>query len=421
MSKGAPVAKDRTFVIVGASLAGAKAAEALREQGYDGRLVLIGAEAERPYERPPLTKGYLRGDDGPDKLYVHDEGFYADHEVELLLGRTAEGLDTRARTVTLDGGELLGYERLLLATGAEPRTLDIPGAGLDGVHYLRTKADSDALRAQLEQGGRGVVVVGSGWIGAEIAASARQMRNDVTMISPDQAPLARVLGPEVGAVFRDLHRANGVQLLLGTGVEALEGDGAVGRVRTADGSTVDCDVVVVGVGVRPRTELAEAGGLQVDNGVLVDGHLQASTPEVFAAGDVANELHPFYGQRIRVEHWANALNQPPVAAQGMLGKEAVFDTLPFFFSDQFDVGMEYAGYARDWDRVVFRGDVGGREFLAFWLKGGRVVAGMNLNVWDISETIQALIRSRAQVDETQLADPGVPLELLIGEGGASGH
>ncbi len=415
------MAQDRTFVIVGASLAGAKAAEALRAEGYDGRLVLIGAEPHRPYERPPLTKGYLRGDDGADALYVHDEGFYAEHDIELLLGRTAEGLDPRAQTVTLDGGDRLRYDRLLLATGAEPRQLDIPGASLDGVHYLRTKDDSDALRARLEQGGRSVVVVGSGWIGAEIAASARQLRNDVTMISPDQAPLQRVLGPEVGEVFRDLHRANGVQLLLGTGVEAIEGAGGVGRVRTADGSTVDCDLVVVGVGVRPRTELAEAGGLQVKNGVLVDGHLVTSAPEVFAAGDVANELHPFYGERIRVEHWANALNQAPVAAKGMLGTDAVFDTLPFFFSDQFDVGMEYAGYARDWDRVVFRGDVDGREFLAFWLKDGRVQAGMNLNVWDVSETIQALIRSRAQVDETRLADPDVPLEQLAADGATSSH
>jgi 3-phenylpropionate/trans-cinnamate dioxygenase ferredoxin reductase subunit len=239
------------------------------------------------------------------------------------------------------------------------------------------------------------------------------------MIAPDKVPLERVLGGEVGGVFRELHRDNGVQLLLGTGVEAIEGSGGAGRVRTSDGSTVDCDLVVVGVGVTPRTALAEAGGLQVDNGVLVDGHLATSSPEVFAVGDVANELHPFYGERIRVEHWANALNQPPVAAKGMLGKDAVFDTLPFFFSDQFDVGMEYAGFARDWDRVVFRGDVKGREFLAFWLKDARVVAGMNLNVWDINETIQALIRSRAQVDAARLADPGVPLESLASTGATS--
>jgi len=406
------MADDRTFVIVGASLAGAKAAEALRDEGFEGRIVLVGSEQHRPYERPPLTKGYLRGEDGADKVFVHDEGFYGEQAIELLLGRTATGLDTAARTVTLDDGTRLDYDRLLLATGAEPRALDLPGASLDGIHYLRTLDDSDALRARLEEGGRGVVVIGSGWVGAEIAASARQLGNDVTMISPDRAPLQRVLGAEVGAVFRDLHRDNGVQLLLGAGVEAIEGSGAVGRVRTSDGSTVDCDVVVVGIGVQPRTQLAEQGGLEVANGVLVDGHLQTSNPEVFAAGDVANELHPFYGERIRVEHWANALNQPPVAAKGMLGKEAVFDTLPFFFSDQFDVGMEYAGFARDWDRVVFRGDVKGREFLAFWLKGARVVAGMNLNVWDVNESIQALIRSRAQVDETRLADPGVSLDSL---------
>ena len=413
------MADDRTFVIVGASLAGAKAAEALRDEGFAGRIALVGSERHRPYERPPLTKGYLRGEDGTDKVFVHEEGFYEEHDIELLLGRTATALDTAARTVTLDDGQALGYDRLLLATGAEPREIDIPGATLDGVHYLRTLDDSDALRARLEHGGRGVVVIGSGWIGSEIAASARQLGNDVTMISPDQAPLARVLGDDVGAVFRDLHRDNGVQLLLGTGVAAIEGSGAAGRVRTSDGSTVDCELVVVGIGVQPRTSLAQGAGLQVSNGVLVDGHLATSAADVFAAGDVANELHPFYGERIRVEHWANALNQPPVAAKTMLGKDAVFDKLPFFFSDQFDVGLEYSGYARDWDRVVFRGDVKGREFLAFWLKGGRVVAGMNLNVWDINEAIQGLIRSRVQVDETRLADPGVSLESLAEAGAAN--
>jgi 3-phenylpropionate/trans-cinnamate dioxygenase ferredoxin reductase subunit len=413
------VADERTFVIVGASLAGAKAAEALRDEGFEGRVVLIGSERHRPYERPPLTKGYLRGEDDSHKLYVHDEGYYDEHAIELQLGRTATGLDTAAHSITLDDGSTTDYDRLLLATGAEPRVLNLPGATLDGVHYLRSIDDSDALRAQLEQGGRGVVVIGSGWIGCEIAASARQLGNDVTMIAPDKVPLERVLGGEVGGVFRELHRDNGVQLLLGTGVEAIEGSGAAGRVRTSDGSTIDCDLVVVGVGVTPRTAIAEAGGLQVDNGVLVDGHLATSSPEVFAVGDVANELHPFYGERIRVEHWANALNQPPVAAKGMLGKDAVFDTLPFFFSDQFDVGMEYAGFARDWDRVVFRGDVKGREFLAFWLKDARVVAGMNLNVWDINETIQALIRSRAQVDAARLADPGVALESLASTGSTS--
>jgi 3-phenylpropionate/trans-cinnamate dioxygenase ferredoxin reductase component len=412
------VGDDRTFVIVGASLAGAKAAEALRDEGFDGRVVLIGSEQHHPYERPPLTKGYLRGEDDRHKLFVHDDGWYDEHRVELELGRTATALDTNAATVALDDGRTVGYDRLLLATGAEPRVLDVPGASLDGVHYLRTLDDSNALNARLEAGGRGVVVVGSGWIGSEIAASARQLGNDVTMISPEKVPLARVMGTEVGTVFRDLHRDNGVQLMLGTGVEAIEGSGAVGRVRTSDGSTVDCDVVVVGVGVQPRTSLASGAGLQVDNGVLVDGHLATSAPGVFAAGDVANELHPFYGERIRVEHWANALNQPPVAAKGMLGKDAVFDTLPFFFSDQFDVGMEYAGFARDWDRVVFRGDVQGREFLAFWLKEARVVAGMNLNVWDVTESIQALIRSRAQVDETRLADPGVSLDTLAADDAA---
>jgi 3-phenylpropionate/trans-cinnamate dioxygenase ferredoxin reductase component len=408
---------NETFVIVGASLAGAKAVETLRTEGFDGRLVLIGAERERPYERPPLSKDYLRGEVGREKVYVHDEGFYAEHEIELLLGRTAVSLDASVGQVALDDGKRLHYDRLLLATGAAPRELSVPGSELDGVLYLRSVDDSDALRGQLDRGGS-VVVVGAGWIGAEVAASARQRGVDVTLIDPLTVPLERVLGAEVGAVYRDIHTDHGVRMLLGTGVEAFEGARTVERVRTSDGRSLDCDFVVVGVGVQPRSQLAAAAGLAVDNGILVDEHLQTSVPGVFAAGDVANAQHPFYGERIRVEHWANALNQGPAAALNLLGRSQPYDTIPYFFSDQYDVGMEYAGFARTWDRIVFRGDPASREFIAFWLLEERVVAGMNVNVWDVTDQIQRLIRARVAVDDRRLADTDVLLDDLAPATGA---
>jgi 3-phenylpropionate/trans-cinnamate dioxygenase ferredoxin reductase component len=402
---------DQTFIVVGASLAGAKAAETLRAEGFDGRLVLIGDEHARPYERPPLSKDYLRGEVGREKVYVHDEGFYADHDIDLRLGRTAVSLNPSVNEVALDDGERLRYDGLLLATGAEPRRLTTPGAELDGVLYLRNVEDSDALRERLRPGAA-VVVIGAGWIGAEVAASARQRGLDVTVVEPASVPLERVLGAEVGAVYRDIHADHGVKLLLGTGVEAFEGGAAVERVRTSDGRALQCDFVVVGVGVQPRTRLAAQAGLAVDNGILVDDHLETSLPGVFAAGDAANAHHPFYGERIRVEHWANALHQGPAAARNMLGRNEAFDRLPYFFSDQYDVGMEYSGFVRRWDRVVFRGDPASREFIAFWLTGDRVVAGMNVNVWDVTDRIQGLIRDRVAVDDRRLADVDVPVADL---------
>jgi 3-phenylpropionate/trans-cinnamate dioxygenase ferredoxin reductase component len=409
---------DRTFVIVGASLAGAKAAETLRAEGFDERVVLIGDEDERPYERPPLSKDYLRGEAERATVYVHPEGFYAEHDIELRLGRSAVSLNAAGSELTLDNGERVRYDQLLLATGAEPRRLSIPGGDLDGVLYLRSVADSDALRARLDRGGA-VVVIGAGWIGAEVAASARQRGLEVTVIDPLTVPLERVLGTEVGAVYRDLHLDHGVQMLHGTAVEAFEGDTAVQRVRTIDGRELECDFVVVGVGVHPRTGLAAQAGLAVDNGILVDEHLQTSAPGVFAAGDVANAHHPFYGEPVRVEHWANALHQGPVAARAMLGQSAVYDRLPYFFSDQYDVGMEYTGLARTWDRVIFRGDPATREFIAFWLSGNRVVAGMNVNVWDVIDPIQRLIGERVALDDRRLSDPDVPLEELAPAGTGS--
>jgi 3-phenylpropionate/trans-cinnamate dioxygenase ferredoxin reductase subunit len=400
-----------TFIIAGGGLAGAKAAETLREEGFDGRVILICAELERPYERPPLSKDYLRGDAERETIYVHPEGFYAEHDVELRLGRRAVELDLRERELVLDDGEWLGYDRLLLATGAEPRRLTIPGSELDGVLYLRSVADCDVLRGRLDQGGS-VVVVGAGWIGCEAAASARSRGLEVTVVDPQAVPLEHVLGRELGSVYRDIHLDHGVRLQLGTGVDRFEGAGAVERVRTSDGDAIDCDFVVVGIGVRPRIELAARAGIAVGDGILADERLQTEAPGVFVAGDVAGAQHPFYGERVRVEHWANALEQGPVAARNMLGGELAYERLPYFFSDQYDVGMEYTGYARMWDRVVFRGDPATREFIAFWLDGDRVVAGMNVNVWDVVDPIQRLIRGRIAVDDQRLADPDVPLELL---------
>jgi 3-phenylpropionate/trans-cinnamate dioxygenase ferredoxin reductase subunit len=402
---------DSTHVIVGASLAGAKAAETLREEGFDGRIVLLGAEPQRPYERPPLSKEYLRGEKEREKVHVHEASFYADHDIELRTGTAVTALDVGGRAVELEGGERIGFDALLLATGAEPRRLTVPGADLGGVLELRTLADADRLRERFAGAAR-LAVIGAGWIGCEVAASARQMGLEVTLIEQAAVPLERVLGPEIGRIYGEVHAEHGVDMRFGVGVERMEGDGAVERVRLTDGVGVECDLVVAGIGVVPRTGLAEAAGIEVENGVLVSDRLESSAPGVFAAGDLANAWHPFYARRVRVEHWANALNQGPAAARAMIGQAVSYDRLPYFFSDQYDVGMEYTGLASASDRVVLRGDPASREFIAFWLDDGRVVAGMNVNVWDVTGPIQALIRSRAVVDERRLADVAVPLEEL---------
>jgi 3-phenylpropionate/trans-cinnamate dioxygenase ferredoxin reductase subunit len=342
-------ASDRhTHAIVGAGLAGAKAAEALREEGFGGRIVLIGEEPEQPYERPPLSKDYLRGESPREQARVHPDG-------------------------------------------------------------------ADAIAARLDRGGR-LVVIGAGWIGAEVAASARQKGLEVSIVERGELPLEHVLGREVGQIYADIHRDHGVEFVSGAALDRFEGGAAVERVRLADGRTLDSGFVVVGIGVEPRTRLAREAGIAVDDGIPVSERLETSVEGVFAVGDVANAQHPFYGRRLRVEHWANALNQPPTAARAMLSKPASYERLPYFFSDQYDVGMEYSGYAARWDEVVFRGDPAGREFIAFWLEAGRVVARMNVNVWDVNEAVQSLIRSRQRVAAERLRDPDVPLEEITEEG-----
>ena len=404
-------AGSERFVIVGGGLAGAKAAETLRQEGFDGRLILIGDEPERPYERPPLSKDYLRGET-EEVPYVHSESFYRDNNVELWTSTRVTGIEPGLQEVLIEGDRHLGYDRLLIATGSVPRRLDVPGGDLEGIHYLRTRADSAEIAKRIEAGGH-LAVVGSGWIGAEIAASARQKGCDVTMIEMASLPLERVLGAEVGQIYLGLHRDHGVEFLPESTVARFEGEQRVKRVVTSDGAVIEADFVVVGVGVAPRTGLLEGGHLEINDGLVVNEHLESSTPGIFAAGDVANAWHPFYRRSIRVEHWANALNQGPVAAKAMLGQDVIYDEIPYFFSDQYDAGMEYSGYATDWDEVVFRGDPDQREFIAFWLKDKRLIAGMNMNVWDVSDPIRDLIRSRSQVTNSDLADPEVSLSQLL--------
>jgi 3-phenylpropionate/trans-cinnamate dioxygenase ferredoxin reductase subunit len=396
---------SRTFAVIGGGLAGGKAVEALRAEGFDGRLVLFGAEAHRPYERPPLSKGYLQGADEREAVFVHAPDWYAEHDVDLRLETPVVGLDRHAHELISRHGDPLHYDRLLLATGATPRHLRLPGADLFGVRYLRTLDDSDALRAAFHPGVR-VVVIGGGWIGLETAAAARLAGAEVTLLESAPLPLLRVLGPQMATVFADLHRAHGVDLRTGVTVAALrpaKGDAsAVGGVELDDGTLLDADVVVVGIGVIPNVDLATSAGLVVDDGVLVDASLRTSDPDVFAAGDVANAEHPVLGRRVRVEHWANALHQPEVAAAAMLGGDAVWDRLPYFFTDQYDLGMEYVGLADADDEVVVRGDVDAREFVSFWVRDGRVRAGMNVNIWDVTDRIRDMILAGEPVEAFEL-------------------
>ena len=402
-------------IIVGAGLAGAKAAESLRHEGLEGRIILLGAEGELPYERPPLSKEYLRGESPREQARVHPDGFYESHEIELRTSAEVRSIDTTAQEVVLADGERLSWARLLLATGAEPRRLDVAGAELDGVHYLRDFADADRLAAVLQSGGR-CVVIGAGWIGAEVAASARQKGLEVEIVERARVPLEHVLGPEVGNIYAGIHRSQGVVLHTDAALEAIEGDGRVERVRLGDGRAIDCQAVVVGIGVMPRVALAEAAGIGVENGVTTNESLETDIPGVFAAGDIANAFHPFYGHRLRVEHWANAIRHGEIAGRTMLGKPAEDERLPYFFSDQYDVGMEYSGFATEWEEVVFRGDPSEREFIAFWLKNGRVIAGMNVNIWDVADQIADLIRSERAVPLEALRDPDVALSDLTEPG-----
>ncbi|RHA41615.1 NAD(P)/FAD-dependent oxidoreductase [Cellulomonas rhizosphaerae] len=403
-------------VVVGGGLAGAKTVEALRDGGHDDGILLLKLGTDLPYERPPLSKGYLQGADERSSVFVHDAAWYAEHDVEVRLGVQATALDLPGRDVIDTSGLRHGYDHVVLATGSAPRRLDVPGGDLRGVVYLRTLDDSDRLRAALGATSR-VVVIGGGWIGLEVAAAARAADCQVAVVVRDRAPLLGVLGDRLAGVFADLHRAHDVDLRTSADVVRVvaSGDGAhVGGVELADGEILPADLVVVGIGATPRVGLARDAGLAVEDGVLVDAHLRTADPRVLAVGDIARAAHPFYGTHVRVEHWANALNQPTTAAATILGRDEPYDELPYFFTDQYDLGMEYVGWIGPggYDEVVVRGDLEGPELVAFWLREGRVLAGMNVNVWDVVDDVRALIRSRAQVDTTALADTSVPLADL---------
>ncbi|MEU5211781.1 FAD-dependent oxidoreductase [Streptomyces sp. NPDC020742] len=409
------MARNTAFVIAGAGLAGAKAAETLRAEGFDGPVVLLGDEHERPYERPPLSKGYLMGNTEREQVHVHPPQWYAEHDVDLRLGTPVTAVDPAAHEVALADGSRLGYAKLLLATGATPRPLPVPGANLHGVHLLRRLEDSDRLKEVFRSATR-IVVIGAGWIGLETTAAARTAGVAVTVLEAAELPLLGVLGREAAEIFAALHTEHDVDLRCGTRITEITGTGGTADgVRLADGTRIAADAVIVGVGVTPNTELATAAGLRVDNGIVVDERLRTSDPDVHAAGDVANAYHPVLDRHLRVEHWANALHQPGTAAKAMLGQDVRYDRLPYFFTDQYDLGMEYTGHAAPggYDRVVFRGDTAAREFLAFWLSGGQVVAGMNVNIWDVTDQIRELVSSGRPVDPQRLADPQVPLTDLL--------
>jgi len=409
------MSKELKFIIIGGGLAAASAAEALRAEGFDGAIQLIGVEAHRPYIRPPLSKGYLSGTDDRDSVFVHPGSWYDENMVELTTNTRVVALDPATHRITLSSGTVLGWDKLLLATGSTPRLLSIPGADLVGVHYLRTIDDSESLHAELKDGGRKLVLIGSGWIGMEVAATARTLGNDVTILERDPIPLANALGSELGQMFAELHEQNGVVLRRSVEVAGIAGtDGRTSGVVLAGGEIVPADLVLIGVGALPNVELAVSAGLAVDNGILVDAALRTSEPDILASGDVANAYHPLIRQRMRSEHWANALHSGPIAAKSMLGQEASFDDIPYFYTDQFDLGMEYSGYAplTPAATVVYRGDRAKREFIAFWVADGRVVAGMNVNVWDVNDDVQGIIRRANVVEPAKLANEAVPLASL---------
>jgi 3-phenylpropionate/trans-cinnamate dioxygenase ferredoxin reductase subunit len=401
---------DQRFVVVGGGLAGARAVETLRAEGFEGSLVLVSAERHLPYERPPLSKAVLAGRDDVAVATLHDQSWYAERNVELRLTTTATNLDTAGQNLTLDDGSQIAYDALLLATGSSARRLEIPGSELEGVRYLRTIDDSLALLDRFRSQPR-VVIVGAGWIGLETASGAREHGAEVTMIETAAQPLQMVVGAQLGTVFADLHRDHGVDLILSGGVSSFEGDGQVDAVVLADGRRLPADLVVVGVGAQPNLELARNAGLDIDRGVVTDAALRTSDQYVFAAGDIVQWPHPIFGEQIRVEHWANANDSGVAAAKAMLGQDVAYDALPFFFSDQYDIGLEYVGYAApDVDpELVIRGDPASREFMAFWLGDGRLLAAMHMNMWDSLEPVQPLIASRKTLDPKRLADPSIAI------------
>jgi 3-phenylpropionate/trans-cinnamate dioxygenase ferredoxin reductase subunit len=404
------------IVIVGASLAGARAAAVLRDEGWNGDVVLIGVERQLPYNRPPLSKGYLRGVDRFEDQLVNSAAFYQERHIELRLGVRVTAIDPLRKLVVVDPGDPVSYDRLLVATGGRNKPLPMPGADLEGVFQLRTVEDCDRIRKAAREA-RHAVVIGLGFIGSEVAASLRQLGIEVAAVEGHRVPLARVLGDEVGQVLAEIHRDKGVRLVLEDSVAAFEGTRRVERVRTRKGQVLPCDLVVAGIGIVPSSELVRAAGGAVENGVLVDERCRTSLPEVYAAGDVANHLHPIFG-RLRVEHWNNADRQGAYVARSMLGRDEPYDYVHSFWSDQYEHVIEYVGFAASWDRLVFRGRPESRKFLGFYLKDRVVLAAVGLDrggdpedpkVDSELKLVADLIRRRVVVDSTRLADESVDL------------
>jgi 3-phenylpropionate/trans-cinnamate dioxygenase ferredoxin reductase subunit len=390
-----------TFIIIGGGLAGAKAAEALRDQDFEGKVILVAQEEQLPYERPPLSKAYLAGKKTLAEFTVQDAAWYRDHDIDLRLGATVNAIDPQARTVRFDDGSIEAYDKLLLATGSRSRRPKIPGSVASGVHYLRTIDDAEELNSVLTEG-TSLAVVGAGWIGLEVAAEARDRGVNVTVVESAKQPLLAALGEEVAEVFANLHREHGVDLRLETSVEEITTeDGTATGLLLGDGSTVAADAVLVAVGAQANVELAEEAGLAMaGGGVQVSSSLRTSDPDIYAVGDIAAAENPVFDTRIRTEHWANAMKQPAVAVAGMLGRATEYDELPYFFTDQYDLGMEYVGHSAGYQRVEFRGNVPGREFTVYWLDGDdRVLAGMNVNIWEGLDDIKALIRERRGIPQ----------------------
>jgi 3-phenylpropionate/trans-cinnamate dioxygenase ferredoxin reductase component len=402
---------DSCHVIVGANLAGGRAAEALRQGGYEGRVVLVGAEPDRPYERPPLSKEYLRGETPDEKLYLQTPTYYEEQRIEMRLGMRATRLDVAARVVTIEGGEGLAYDKLLIATGCEVRRLTVPGSELEGLFYLRTRGDSERLGAEIQRARR-VVVIGAGFIGSEVAASARTMGREVTLLEAAPVPLARALGPRMGEYCAGIHRDHGVDLRLGCGVSELLGSARVEEVVLANGSRIACDLVVVGVGVAPAVSWLDGSGLALENGVVVDEYCESSVPGVYAAGDVANAWNPLFSERLRVEHYDNAQNQGLAAGKSMAGRREPYAPVPYFWSDQYDMTLQYVGHGRGDDEIVVRGDVGKRSFVAFYVRAGRLRAALGIGRPRDVMAAKRLVQARKPVDPKLLADEQVDLRTL---------
>jgi 3-phenylpropionate/trans-cinnamate dioxygenase ferredoxin reductase component len=402
-----------TLVLVGANLTGGEAAATLRQEGFDGRVVLIGAEPRAPYERPPLSKEYLRGEFSFEQALLRPSNFYDDNGIETRFGVRATEVHAAEQVVELEGGERLPYDKLLIATGGRNRRFPIPGLDLEGVYDLRTVDDCDRIRAESAPGRR-AVVVGMGFIGSEVAASLRQLGVDVVVVERDPVPLRRVLGEEVGRVMERIHLDQGATLIFEDTVASFEGEGGrVGRVRTGHGRLIECDFVVMGLGIEPVTELLADTGVEIDNGIVVDEYCRTGVEGIYAAGDVANHYHPVFDRRIRVEHWQNALKQGPAAARSMLGKGDPYDEIPWFWSNQYDSNLQYAGFHTEWDELVVRGSMEERNFVAFYLKGERVRAAVSVNRGKDLRRSMRLIKAQSSVDTTNLRDPEVDLRTLV--------